>query len=345
MQLIWGDVLKNNPRILEILNIYFAAMAERNTGKSSTHFHERAEELGTIVLSNKTHQKTRFVRALLRGLTAALRNLPTLVSVIAEECETASDEHDNTTVKRLKDIWKSLENGRNLVFTLGLAQLLEMYSEVSLESQHALHFPVQVWVKILQAKENLAKLANHWEWSKESLKLAGIGTPKIIIDRLLETGVYVPFVPPGSIRRHKEMVKDFDELLAEQKINPEIELFDEEHQPVLELAGSLNIVGVTDDMIKSVEAKLQSVALALKTAWDQRQVESNLQRSMIKAFGTIYTLDNENENDLQTELVFIRQLTQNLNEVIESLPPRQGETFSGMWPMSISHKVHCLFTF
>ena len=45
----------------------------------------RAKELGYLVLTNKEHQTTRFVRALLRGLTAALRNLPTLEVVLNEE--------------------------------------------------------------------------------------------------------------------------------------------------------------------------------------------------------------------------------------------------------------------
>ena len=322
MQLTWGDVLKKNPRILEILNIYFNAMAERNAGKASTHFHERAEDLGTIVLTNKTHQKTRFVRALLRGLTAALRNLPTLVAVIAEECENAANEHDNTSVKKLTAIWKKLEDGKNLVFTIGMAQLLEMYSEVSLEAQQSFHFPIQVWNKILQAKENLGKLADKWEWSNNTLKLAGIGTPQLIIDRLVETGIYVPFVPPGSVRRHKQMIKDFDELLAEQNTNNEKDLFDEENQIVLELAGSVNITGVTNEMIKSVETKLQEIAVALKTAWDKRQVESGLQRVLLKAFGTIYTCNDQDETE------FMPQMIDHLNQVIQHLPPRQAETIS-----------------
>ena len=81
MQWVWSDLLKQNYWILKLNNVYFDAMAERNTGKAATHFQERAEELGHIVLTNKTYQKTRFVRALLRGLTEALRNLPTIVTV------------------------------------------------------------------------------------------------------------------------------------------------------------------------------------------------------------------------------------------------------------------------
>ena len=61
MQLVWADILKENDWILKLTNIYFDAMGERNTGKASTHFQERADELGYIVLKNKSYQKTRFV--------------------------------------------------------------------------------------------------------------------------------------------------------------------------------------------------------------------------------------------------------------------------------------------
>ena len=59
-------------------------MQSMNVGKSSTHFFEKAAELKNTVLTNKKLQTTRFVRALLRGITAALRNLPTMIAVIDE---------------------------------------------------------------------------------------------------------------------------------------------------------------------------------------------------------------------------------------------------------------------
>ena len=59
-------------------------MQSMNVGKSSSLFYEKADELENCVLSNKTFQTTRFVRALLRGITAALRNLPTHIAVISE---------------------------------------------------------------------------------------------------------------------------------------------------------------------------------------------------------------------------------------------------------------------
>ena len=65
-------------------------MQSMRCGKASTHFFERALELENIVLKNQAFQTTRFVRSLQRGITAALRNLPTIVSLIAEEYQEAA---------------------------------------------------------------------------------------------------------------------------------------------------------------------------------------------------------------------------------------------------------------
>ena len=77
-------------------------MQSMRCGKASTHFYKKAKELGNIVLTNKNYQSTRFVRALQRGITAALRNLPTLVSIIAEDYKEAALTFNNTEAIFLK---------------------------------------------------------------------------------------------------------------------------------------------------------------------------------------------------------------------------------------------------
>ena len=76
---------KKHPEIMKVANCYFNVMKKHRLGKVGTHFIERATELGYLVLTNKQHLTTRFVRALMRELTAALRNLPTPEIVIKEE--------------------------------------------------------------------------------------------------------------------------------------------------------------------------------------------------------------------------------------------------------------------
>jgi len=81
-------------------------------------------------------------------------------------------------------------------------------------------------------------------------------------------------------------------------------------------------------MLKSVEAKLQDVAKSLKRAWDLRQVETSLLKALLKAFGKPLCDTNDATVLLDDALDFLPQMLQNLDEVLEFLPPRQAETFS-----------------
>ena len=88
----------------------------------------------------------------MRGITAALRNLPTLVNIIAEDYQKLVLECQNTKTKELKKTQDDLTNAEILLFTIGLAQLLESYCEASLKAQFASHFPIQVLQRIDSAK-------------------------------------------------------------------------------------------------------------------------------------------------------------------------------------------------
>ena len=102
-----------------------------------------------------------------------------------------------------------------------------------------------MWVRVDTTKEEIGKLKDKWEWSPNNLRLAGIGTPKLIIDDLMNSKDkhYTPFVPAGSIRKNKAKLIankeiDFEKLFAEAKNVEGSTLFDEEKQRVLELAGT-----------------------------------------------------------------------------------------------------------
>lgn len=243
MELVFGDVLKKNQWIIDTLNTFFSTMQSQNKGKASTKFHEIAAELNNIILANKAYQTTRFVRSLLRCLTAALRNLPTLFTVIAREHHEAALKNNNTRGKELEKIMSNLQNGKILIFIIGLTQILEIYCIVSVEVQHASHYPIQSWASIDSAKEQLAKLAENWSWDTQELKLSGIGTPQSIVNNIIESKSYTPFVPIGSIKRNIGKVEfeiDIGELFnpdGSKKNIANIPLFDEEQQRELEPAG------------------------------------------------------------------------------------------------------------
>ena len=124
MQLTWNDVLKKNPWILNLTNIYFSVMTDMNTGKASTKFREKADELNNIVLENKSYQTTRFVRSMQRCYSAALRNLPTLYYLIGAEYKFHHDRHDMTKAKEFKTILDKLQCGENFFFLLGAVNFL-----------------------------------------------------------------------------------------------------------------------------------------------------------------------------------------------------------------------------
>ena len=44
-----------------------------------------------------------------------------------------------------------------------------------------------MWVRVDTTKEEIGKLKDKWEWSPNNLRLAGIGTPKLIIDDLMNS--------------------------------------------------------------------------------------------------------------------------------------------------------------
>ena len=312
MQLVWNDVLKKKPWVLAMIKIYFSAMQSMHCGKASTHFFEKASELENIVLTNKAYQSTRFVRSLQRGNTAALRNLPTIVSIISEEYQDNLDNFNNTKAKELKKTLDSLKSAENLFFSIGLAQLLESYCVASLESQYASHFPIQVWQRIESSKNELQNLADDWKWNDTKLKLAGIGTPQILISSVLRKGSYEPYVSEGSIRKNQSKIKDFSELLANKDNNG---LFDEENQQVLELAGSVQINNANDETLRKVEMKLQEIAQELKNRWNIRITKTRLQEATIRAFGKIHP-----ENSLES-------MIEHLEDIISSLPFQQSELF------------------
>ena len=248
MELVWSDALKKNKWVIDIFNVFFSEMKNQNIGKASTKFYEVADELNNIVLANKVYQSTRFARALLRGLTAALRNLPTLFNVLAKEHQEVgnitSQKFNNTRAKELEKVMGNLQNGRNLLVVIGFVQILEIFSEVSLEVQYSNHYPIQAWASIDSAKENLANLGEKWSWSTEEMKLSKIGTPQKIIDNIVQSAdkVYTPYVSLGAIRNNiKKIDFDMEILLAEdgsKKNIADVGLFSEDEQRELEPAGN-----------------------------------------------------------------------------------------------------------
>ena len=81
-------------------------------------------------------------------------------------------------------ILSQLQDPRNLLLAVGLAQLFEYYCNVSVNSQHSSFFPTQCWDLVYTVK-----LGECWEWSSEPLKYCDIEPPEKLVARLQEEGV------------------------------------------------------------------------------------------------------------------------------------------------------------
>ena len=126
MQCVWKDVITEHPEVMGTAEALFQVISSHRLGKAGTHFEKRAKELGYLVVTNKKNQTTRFVRALVRGMSAALRNYPTLGVVQNEAIQDAkiskkkSKSSGRYIHEELKKDLEELKSARNLMFILGL---------------------------------------------------------------------------------------------------------------------------------------------------------------------------------------------------------------------------------
>ena len=309
MQLVFGDLLKKVPWILKNIKVYFSAMQSMHCGKAQTKFIEKAAELGHTVLTNKKFQQTRFVRSLQRGNTAALRNLPTMVSVIAEEYKEAVLERNATKAKELGKTLKGLRDAEVLFSSIGIGQLLEHYCEASLEVQYASHLPIQSWDRIDKTKEKLKQLGDQWTWSNSNLKMANFGIPDNLISSILLNGEYTPVVP-GSISKNDQDCNDSEDE------NDDSVFYEEtvETQQNPKLGGTMPVENANDATLRKVVEKLQLAIKELLEIWDLCQYKTSLQKATMEAFGKIHDLN-------------INEMIELLQSVISNLPTNQSDSF------------------
>ena len=314
MQSTMGDCMRDNPIIMKTINILFDAMKHFHLGKAGTIFHERAQEMEHLVLTNKKNQTTRFVRATLRGATTGLRNLPTIYKILAEEYEDCIEARSNTRAKELNDALKPLRDSENVTLWIGLVQLLEVYSSCSLATQHSFWFPTQVWKAVNDAKEVIKKLSEEWVWETKELYLAGIGSPTKHIENL-KKGIFKPFVPITSVRRSS--------LKDRLEIGRSSSLFDEEEQMVADFAGEINLIGDFDKIEPKVKKTLEDICSDLIKRWDERQTETPLQLATISAFASPIDFEENSEEG-------ITQMREKLERVVMNLSQYQKQQFDSL---------------
>ena len=126
LQLVYGDVLKENKDVKSMNKLMYRVMSDWKSGQTGCRFKELAEELNFAILTNKSHQETRWVRAELRSIQAMLRNLPAFIRIYANEEEICMRNGDLTLQKEYKAAREQLSNMQFICFSVGLLQILEI---------------------------------------------------------------------------------------------------------------------------------------------------------------------------------------------------------------------------
>ena len=274
LQLIWHKALKKNSKVMKTVKVFFDAMSEFSLGKNSTIFHSKARDIKALVLAVKGYQETRFVACLLRGLATGLRNLPTMCHILQEAFEEACLNFNNTDGKILQQKLKSLKSPETILMAVGLCKLLEVYAGVSLEAQHAKHFPTQVWARIRSAQEEVLKLSEQWTWGEEPLPKAGLEAPKRILDKLKDEGIYEPKLTESQVVKRQAEMRSTGLLQEGEKV---ADLFKENEQ-VVPLAGQIVIEEeVTEEKVKQVEITLSNYAKTIHEEWMKRHIQDPLE--------------------------------------------------------------------
>ena len=232
----------------------------------------------------------------------------------------------NDKVNKLNKNKRQMKDARNPPFVIGLMQIFEVYAEVSLTAQHSQYFPTQVWSEINTAKEKLQNLSEQWEWEDKELKLGQCGNPKVLVESIMTKHVYQPHVSDSEIRKNQSFLKAFhgvDPHLDIGRYGPE-NMFDEDDQIVIDLAGEMKVENITNQVKTDVEKSLMIICKDLLKAWDEMQAETKLQKAAIEAFGKPHIADPENLES------FYRDRTYELSSIIETLPGSHKDKYEAV---------------
>jgi hypothetical protein len=366
LQIVWKNALGLHPVVEELISFLFSVMDDYRMGQASTIFRARAADLGHLVLTNKKKQTTRFVRSLVRGMQAFLRNLPTLIIIMAEKYEAATKEGRNTEAREVLKTLAKLRDSRNLLLVVGLAQLLELYTVASLQSQHSRRFPTQAWAVISEMRDKVARLGDKWVWGEEDLRYAGIEAPAVVVKRLKEEGKYRPKVSQacakGSrVRQDTTLVKEGGRIK---------DLFDEEGESVVPLAGEALMEvplvwrarrgqGVqqedgrsgatrhlTEEDLSGVEEELAGLAQDIVEEWRQRQKQTPLEEAASTAFSEGFEWGEEDRRKVEAEgvkaVVGLGQ-TRKMSELLEAVVAKLSEVQEQKFDVDVMLKGYSCF--
>ena len=210
-----------------------------------------------------------------------MQNLPTMITIFAEEYEMAALEGHNTEAKELKKKLDDLRDSKNFVLVLGVLQLLEIYASVSLDAQHMKYFPTQVWTSIKRAQEKVKSQSETWVWSEDRLKFSVMEAPKTIVERLVMESRYEPKLLEKNVRRKGKELRESGLLEEGAKIDS---LFVDEEQVKI-LAGEAYMNEISMEDVEVVVTKLSKFAKDIYETWEKRHIQTELEKAASDVLG------------------------------------------------------------
>ena len=236
-----------------------------------------------------------------------------------------------------------LRDPRFVLLLVGLAQIVELYCEVSLEGQEATHLPTQVWKSVVLNKQELELLSEHWLWGHKDLKYTSLEPPEKIVERITESGVYRAHVQYKNIMRKGRELKEAGLLEDGETV---ADLF-EDGEMKKALAGEIPLeipvsVGSTETRrpqrshfcdgralpagrpmtevdLEEVEEKLKSLCSSIMKEWNSRMKQSPLMEAAYNALSV-----HLNTNDGERRVAEMESL---LDKILTKLPDHTRERY------------------
>ena len=85
---------------------------------------------------------------------------------------------DLTQQKAMHERVNELSDGKMIALAVGICQLLDAYSDTSLNAQHLSFFPTTAMQSVKWLEQMLTECKDEWKWEPGCLKFASIGAPK-----------------------------------------------------------------------------------------------------------------------------------------------------------------------
>ena len=177
-------------------------------------------------------------------------------------------------------------NGENIMSYIGLAQILSLYTEVSLLGQGAAVFPTTVIGAICDLRDQLEEWSEEWQWSEEDVPFLQTAPPAVLIEYMESEALFKPKLSKNVLLHYQRKVStkrkqqhkrlfylraggcgddDLDTMGVKNSLQPDSLEASDDHLDV-----NLIFDGSSFDSLKKVENYCKKISKSLHTAISSR---------------------------------------------------------------------------